>query len=183
MNRTLGYYAGLFREEPALELISTATVSGTATAANIQFTGIPQTYKYLQIRFVARVNNVNPDVNFRFNGITTSSYYTHTITSTPSSIGFSNTTTNTGTQFQLRVGDDEGLGKTVGGGIMTIHNYSVGDRTTTIKHQTGLIDTAESVGVGGAIFNSNDAVTSMLFFPALGSFESETRISLYGVKG
>lgn len=165
----------------AYELISTQILGTTATT--LSFNSIPQTYKHLQIRYVA-VTPANGDIlTMRMNGITTSSYSRHGLEGPGSAFwsGGSNSLTSSyvmGSQIGMVTGEPYS-------GIVDILDYASTVKNKTFKSFNGVASSTNvSVAlVSGALF-STSAVSSITLFTNGGTnLSAGSRFSLYGIKG
>ncbi len=83
-------------------------VAGTGSAGTISFTSIPQTYKHLQIRSIARDtyndgSSILLDLQMQFNGDTGSNYTKHILTGTGSSATASGSASRTSMEVAAMV--------------------------------------------------------------------------------
>lgn len=71
----LGTIASSFRSAPPTSYESIATVTLGTSASSINFTGIPNTYQHLQVRYIARMGGGNDlDIRVQYNDDTSASY-------------------------------------------------------------------------------------------------------------
>jgi hypothetical protein len=179
----LGNRRGAPAAAGAYELISTTTLSSTATS--ITLSSIPSTYKHLQIRMVAQSTrpSVQDDNYMEFNGNTTSTnYYSHRLAADGSSV-YSATNANL-----LNLGPIAGNSNAniFGVKIIDILDYANTSKNTTVRAVSGNPNTtggAERIGLYSGVFNNTAAITSILFYNSNNPFASKTRVSLYGIKG
>ncbi len=172
----------------AYELISTAY--GTGSSGTITFSSIPQTYKHLQIRAVARTTSTSVQRFYTsLNGdAINANYAVHGLRATQtansvSSYSFANTLTG------FYAGDS---GSSTGGyttdlsaHIIDVLDYAA-SKNKTIRHLSGLIDNPSSgehrIGLHSQLWINTSAVSSLSFVMSSGSFSNNTRFSLYGIK-
>jgi hypothetical protein len=175
----------------AFQSIATLDASGTSS---VTFSSIPQGYKHLQIRYIARSTLGTADTYYsqlRFNGAT--SGYTHAMMSgngqTPSG-GF-NSQTSAGSIVVGYTIPTAGDGGTYGTGIIDIYNYSNGAMFTTTKATSGYntngvqSDTYVKGGMvmfSGSAWQSTSAVTSIQCY-GVDTYSSGSTFALYGIKG
>lgn len=165
------------------ELISTQVLSSTG---NVTFSSIPQGYKHLQLRVVARdatASSGNTSLFMRFNGATGSSYTQHSVYgagSTPSSSGSSSAQTalyvgpvptNTGNagQFIALVADILDYTNTNKNAVLRVFSGTTGGAST-------------QVGLYSGAYLSASAVSQIDIYTSSG-LVSGSRFSLYGVRG
>jgi hypothetical protein len=173
---------------PAYDLIQ--TVSGTGTSGTITFTDIPQTYKHLQIRYVARDNGnttVAQPVTMRYNG-QTSTYRSHSLSSYGSSV-ISETST---TMVIGWIPASFGASGSYGAGVIDILDYTNANKTASFRSLNGYTSGGSGdgypngtamVALTSGMRTATTAITSLTFIAGWQWFESASRFSLYGIKG
>jgi len=182
----------------SFESIATTTLS-TATST-ITFSSIPQTYKHLQLRHIARTTNASTNGNMyvRLNGDTGNNYSWHRFEA------YGNGISSTGQSSQpafavggLMTGANS-ITNAFGAGILDILDYTDTNKMKTIKTLTGY----ENNGTGSAgndqgYLNLNsalwfkagsgvtsDAVNSItITINGGGNFAANSQFALYGIKG
>jgi hypothetical protein len=170
----------------AFDALATFTV-GATSVASISFTGIPTTYKHLQLRLTAKSDrSTSPlsSIGLQFNGDTSSNYRTHNIYGTGSAAGAS-TSANTIT-FD-RISGNTGATNIFGSMIIDFLDYQNSSTNKTVRC------------LGGVDFNGSGEIDfqSGLWFPTttaginridiLPSYQSTvflqySTFSLYGIK-
>jgi hypothetical protein len=163
------------------ESIATATPSGS----DVTFSSIPQEYKHLQIRAIAKTTRNDAAVDtmyFRFNGDTGSNYNVHTFSSNGSSVESSSYpgTTIWGT---WSLTDAQSQANTFAPVVFDIIDYSDTNKFKTTKSLGG----SDRNGAGGTgqfsgLWRNTAAITSIRIF-AEGNFVSGSHFALYGIKG
>jgi hypothetical protein len=170
------------------ELIATA--NGTGSSNTITFSSIPQTYKHLQFRAVARTAY----------GASIDTFYAY---------NFNNNTNSTGASYHLLYGTGSGVAQSAGstGNFSAILGYVSGNNAVANSHGVLITDIADytsitknktlrtfwgfthsgeqQVGLTSAVPFSTlgtNAITSVSFV-ANGNFTTSTRISIYGIRG
>jgi hypothetical protein len=164
--------------------IATVTV-GAGGASSITFSDIPQGYKHLQIRWIARENTPGQgDAEFqgRFNGDTGTNYKYHALFgdgSTPYSAHGGNTFFAAG----------RGVAASIGANIFGVSVMDILDYTNTNKNKVLRILSGWDANGSGYIFlysglwmNTN-AVTSITLFGDTGNFIQNSQFALYGIEG
>jgi hypothetical protein len=168
---------------PAYELIQTQLI--TTNTASVTFSSIPQTYKHLQIRMIARTSSAgNRDENcfMQLNGDTTSSNYRyHSLLGDGSSvISFSGTS-----MFLNSINGNADTTGSFAPKVIDILDYAVTAKNTTTRTLNGK-DSAgpeKRIILTSGLWVNTAAVTSVRIFPADTSFIDGSRFSLYGIKG
>jgi hypothetical protein len=183
----LGFFAttGAGAAAGAYELIATQLI--TANTADLTFTSIPQTYKHLQLRFVARGNNNVTNLRFRLNSDTGSNYANHSLFGNGSGVFSDNSTSSTRmftSEFSYDSASPTGAFTP---GIVDFLDYSSSSKNTTIRCLMGFNDSGVTPNIrlrSSAWFNTA-AVTSLLVYTdsGTGRFVAGSRFSLYGIKG
>lgn len=162
----------------AYESIQTVTV-GSGGSASINFTSIPSTYKHLQIRMRTKTTNTL-DINFRFNGDSGNNYSSHGFYGDGGGGSLSAITAYIGTSSGY-IGYSP---STQGASILDVFDYSNTNKNKLVRTQHG----NDNNGSGYIMINSSEwmssaAITSMEILVASGTFEQNSKFSLYGVKG
>jgi hypothetical protein len=176
----------------AYELI--ATSFGNGSSANITFSSVPQTYKHLQLRISSRNTYAASGdwLRMRFNAVSTSSYYGHNLWGTGSGAVSSNGgAARTNMEDIARVAGNSTISGTYAATIIDILDYAVTTKNKTVKVLGGFYDIAPGngyVNLSSAFLISTSAVTQIDLFSlysgsALGYFDTNSRFSLYGIKG
>ena len=159
-----------------MEPIATTLLGSTATT--ITFSNIPQGYKNLQIRAIAKASGTNFNPMMRFNGDASSSYSWHYI------YGDGNTVSAGGgaTQAFIYNSITTTSANIYNGFIIDILDYSNTSKFKTTRELSG-----QDRNGGGEInfFSGNwqntSPITSIVF--SNGTFDTNSRFSLYGIKG
>ena len=156
----------------AFESIASTSVTG---ASFVDFTSIPQTYSYLQLRFygLSGVSNASTDLFLHFNGNQSNYAYNYVRTTTAPSFSASSQI-NQGNIFIGRL--QQGNSTNYTSIIADIYGYSNTGMGTTVKYIGG---SNGQLDAGGGFWSTTSAVTSM----RLSMFQTITGVvSLYGIK-
>lgn len=182
----LGIYASSQFVSPptSYESIATTTV-GAGGAGTVTFSSIPQTYKHLQIRFIARRTATGLDATkMNFNSDTGPNYKpTHYIIGDGSTAVAGTSASNTFTLSFYTPGSD------ATSGIFGVEITDILDYTNTNKYTTGrILSGVDLNGSGNAVFSSFlwmslNAVTNIVLTPNSGNFAQYSSFALYGIKG
>ena len=180
--------------DPAM-FFSIATLQGNNSANSITFSDIPQTYKHLQIRYIARITSGGTggsNMQIRLNGSSSNIYAFHSIAY---SSGGSLTARSAASQTQGELigsnannypsGSDNS--HYMGIGIVDILDYSSTTKTKVVRG-TGGYDTnsgtSQGISIGSTLFNSTNAITSLTLLDANGfAYTALSSFALYGIKG
>jgi hypothetical protein len=171
----------------AYELIETSLIS--STTASVTFSTLPTSYTHLQIRLTGRSNRADfqDQTAIRFNGVTTTTYASHTLRATGAVVQSSNQT-SFGFMFAPQAFDLFAASESAsrfGAGIIDILDFKNGNKTKTIRMLSGTAGGTQvrDIALTSGFNTSTDALTSVTIFPRNGSWVSGTRISIYGIKG
>ena len=169
---------------PAFELISSQIL--TSSASSVTFSSIPQDYKHLQIRGLARdtTGNFNGELKMRFNGVSTASYAEHLLNGNGSGVNsFGNTSTTS--ISQLYITGNSSASTQLGPFIIDILDYASTSKNSTTRAFLGWPGSNQEVRLTSGLFNNTAAISSITINPkndAL-SIQSGSRFSLYGIRG
>jgi hypothetical protein len=153
--------------------------------ATITFSNIPQGYKHLQIRYIARSSHTGQDgFKIQLNGVTTSLYSYHYLGGNGSAVysgASANATFMQGTSF---AGSDAAT-NVFGSGILDVLDYASSIKNKTLRSLGGF----DSNGAGvSEMWSGSSYITSPITSITLFSFNAKnittnSRFSLYGIKG
>jgi hypothetical protein len=173
------------------ESIATVTV-GSGGAADVTFSSIPNTYKHLQIRGIARGSRTtygNDNMSLQVNGDTGSNYTWHRLNGTGSaatSTGSSSATTQVTFNALAALGAPT---NTFSAHIIDILDYSSANKNKTIRNLDGVDINGTVAGEGGVIefssgswMNSSTAISSIKLYAGSPNFVQYTTFALYGIK-
>ena len=185
--------AGLFStpsspETNSFESIATSTGAGST----INFTSIPQTYKHLQIRFMALTNRGTYGIDglyMTFKSDTGMNYAQHTLNGN----GATAAASGQGTGSIAACYMDFVLGTTVssypGVGVIDILDYANTSKYKTMRALGGTDLNGTIGGVPGrvnfasSVWLDTRAIDSITLTPVNGTFTAYTSFALYGIKG
>lgn len=160
--------------------ISTVTV-GSGGAANIEFTGIPQTYTDLIISLSTRASAASDSVGLRFNGDSSSNYaYRYILGNGATVSAGTGTTTYT---LGGRQPESTFTANTFGSASFYIPNY------TSIYYKSVSSDgvsennaTTAMAQLTGSLWNNISPISSILIIPGSGNFVQYSSATLYGIR-
>ncbi len=168
-----------------------ATTLLGSSAASVTFSNIPQTYKHLQLRGIARDSRAtygNSGPSFQFNGDTGANYSWHGMQGD----GGSATARNGTTQNQMYGNAMAGNGapaNTYGAFIIDILDYSNVYKFKTMRMLDGVDLNGTVAGFGGIIelmsglWMNTAGITSITMAPSNPNWLTNSRFSLYGIRG
>jgi hypothetical protein len=176
----------------AYELIQTSF--GNGSSANITFSSVPQTYKHLQLRMTTRNNYTGSAAEWlrmRFNNVSTTTYQVHNLWGTGSTTASNYYNDRAFFEDIARVAVGGAVSGNYSATIIDILDYASTSKNKTIRVLGGFTDPASSnnyLNLSSGFLNSTNAVTQIDLFSlfsaaAIGYFDTNSRFSLYGIKG
>jgi len=169
---------------PSFDSIASAT--GTGSSGTITFSSIPQTYKSLQIRAMAR-STIGTVINvlITFNGDSAANYTRHDLNADGSIVASGGVTSGTSI-FAYEAGRGASTAANiVGVSITDIHDYASTTKNKTVRIIGGsdANNTTGDVALSSGLWLSTAAIDSISFSPTSGNWTTETQFALYGIKG
>lgn len=165
----------------AFEHIETQTV-GAGGAASITFSNIPQTYKHLQVRGIARIDGGQNRGDLLINGDTTlSNYRFHALYGSGTSAA--SESYSPAADF-IYTADSTRTANCFGATITDILDYTSTTKRKTVRSLTG-VDTNGFGYIGlesSANYNTTAAVTSITLQTRSNNWVQYSTFSLYGCK-
>ena len=158
------------------------TVELTSAQSEIEFTGLDSLseFKHLHLRYSCKVNGSSSGINWRFNNWSGANYSRHFIRINPSG-GATGSSTNLIQAPFGKAGDTTANKWAVG--VTEITNFNKGNRTT-VRNFTGVnADSSAELWFASNGWGVTDPFSSIQFRPASFSWDTGTRISLYGIRG
>jgi len=162
-------------------MIPIATTTLSTTTATITFSNIPQDYEHLQIRLLGRTNSGNGSdyIGMTVNGAS-STYTQHQLVGNGSTVSAG---ANNGLS-SIPLQRFNGVGTSIMGVmIIDILDYANTNKNKTVRELGGFETNSDGyLGLVSGMLVSTNAVTSLAFTPASGSFVQYTHAALYGIK-
>ena len=166
----------------SFESIATLSLSGLSTAT---FSSIPGTYKHLQLRGVTRGTSTG-GITFRYNGDTASNYRSGYITA--AGTGTTVTTATSAAATALTIASNATSSSpalSYSPFYANIYNYA---STSQFKHSisSSFLNYNSSTIYSSAYdsyWSSTSAITSITILISTGTFDANSTIALYGIKG
>jgi hypothetical protein len=162
------------------ELIST-TILG-ASASTVEFTSIPSDYKHLQVRWVAKTTTSANNIQVQFNGITAASYARHHLVGTVTTVAASNASGQTFTTL-VQAASRSTTANAFTAGIMDVLDYASSSKNTTLRSLHGGQDALSGIFLASGLLNNTASISSIRFFLASSDLATNTRFSIYGIRG
>lgn len=170
-----------FINATSYESIATVTV-GSGGGSSISFTGIPSTYKHLQIRASVRTTSSGYGLAYRLNSDTASNYSMHYLIGDGASVLAGNATSASLVNF---FGIVRGTNDTYPTNfVMDILDYSDTNKYKTTKTITGLDVNGINgeIGLWSGSWRSTAAISTVQILSGI-SFAQYSSFALYGIKG
>ena len=166
----------------AYDALSTVTVP-TGGVASITFAGIPQSYKNLQIRILARGTNASNEIAIvpQINGVTGSNYTQHGIFADGSSaVAVGSINDNAVIQ---RFPGASATASIFGAAIVDFVDYANTNKKPVMRALGGVDrNGGGAVGFYSTMIQTNGAITQLVFTPNLGNFAEYSQFTLYGIR-
>ena len=171
-----------------MEPIAT-TLVGSGGTSIITFSDIPQTYKHLQLRCLAKATttvNATSNAFVRFNGDNGSNYTYHYLRGDGSSVSSIAGTSQTSNLINdATVGSNASFANMFGVYIIDVLDYANTSKNKTIRILSGAdLNNLGSVqmGLGSGLWIDTTAISSIQL-TCSSNFAQYSRFSLYGIKG
>lgn len=162
----------------AYDSLAVATVP-SGGAASVTFTGVPQNYKHLQVRFIANSSS-SDNANFTFNNDTSANYTRHRLSGNGSAAAAS---AGTGLPGWYVFSSTGFLSGNFGPSIVDILDYS-----SSVKYKTGRAlsgsDTNSSGGIEmtSGLWLNTAPITRLDITCYAGTWAQYSSFALYGIK-
>ena len=185
-----GVIASSRSQVPVGDYESIATYLVSSPTSSITFSSIPSTFKHLQIRGIVRTTRAtNEDyIIYNFNGDSTNGNYVygHQLYATSAS-GPTSGYNGVGTCCIVeRVPGADQTSNTFAPMLIDIIDYSNTNKYKISRAHTGfsLSSGTPRVDMASNLWKATSAISSIVFAPGIGAnFATNTRLSLYGIKG
>lgn len=171
-----------------MEPIATTLLTSSQTV--ISFTNIPQGYKHLQIKGFARDTEAaagTDDMWMTFNGDGSASYSRHVLSGDGTSVTSGANLSTTRIPFGNSIPRTGSLASVFGVLLIDILDYANGNKYKTVRGLYGANENSTNTGfricVNSGLWMNTAPITSISMQPEAGSFATNTRFSLYGIRG
>ena len=163
------------------ESIATVLV-GSGGASTLTFSNIPQTYKHLQLRTLARNSGDFISIRATFNSDSSSVYTLHELYGSGTAAA-SAAQTNIAYYPCSLVGPNAATG-VFGSGITDILDYQSTDKFKTMRTLTGYDGNGSGyVELTSGVWRNTSAITSITIVPNNGTLVQHSHFALYGIRG
>ena len=163
-----------------------ATQLLASAASSITFSNIPNTYKHLQVRFIARSTRsaASSNIYLGFNtDTTTGNYYGHMLEGNGSAASAA-AKIGTSTSFMSAISAASNTSGMFSGGVIDILDYANTSKYKTSRGSSGYDANGSGlVYLASGLWMNTAAITSIQITDALGNIDTNSRFSLYGIKG
>ena len=177
--------ANLWQPQGAYDALSTVTVP-SGGVASIQFAGIPNTYKHLQIRAISRsatAGTGNQELLMRYNGSSSNYYRMHQVYGDGASAAASvNASTAENTPFYVPTAGQ--TANVFGAAVIDILDYANTNKNKTVRSLTGFdLNGSGVIILRSGLWMDTSAVTSIsLTADASGTIAEHSQFTLYGIR-
>ena len=187
---TIGIFASqisgrLWEPQGAYDALSTVTVP-SGGLASVTFAAIPNTYKHLQLRVMARstVGGSEDSSLLRLNGDSGSNYFWHFLFGNGASANASNPGASSTFIYPYAIPASGFLANSFGVQVIDILDYSSSSKNTTVRTLAGYENNSTGGRIAltsGAWFNTS-AVNSLTFTAGSANLAEYSQLTLFGVK-
>ena len=161
-----------------------STLVGAGGVNTVIFNDIPQTYKHLQIRYIAQSTSAGYG-KVTFNSDTSTNYYSHSLEGKGASVASSAFSGSSYNSMLIGVNGFTSTANIFNGGIIDILDYTSINKNKTIRTLQGY--DANGSGfielLSGSWSATPVGVTSITINLSSGNFTQYSRFSLYGIRG
>jgi hypothetical protein len=174
----------LWQPDGAYDSLATVTV-GSGGAASVEFAGIPNTYKHLQIRGIGRDTQASGahSLRLQLNSDTGSNYTYHAVIGDGSTASAGALTAQP-TQYPGFLIGTSGATGVFSASIIDILDYANTSKNKVTRTLSGVDNNGSgNIGLFSGMWLNVAAITSITLLPAASTnFAQHSQFSLYGVK-
>jgi hypothetical protein len=166
----------------AFESIAGTVVVGAGGASTLTFSSIPQTYKHLQLRLIARNSADNISLRMTFNGDSSSIYTLHELYGDgASALGAAQTSI---AFYPCSLAGPASATGVFAASITDILDYTNTNKYKTMRTLTGYDGNGSGyVELTSGVWRSSSAISSLTIVPNAGTIAQYSHFALYGIKG
>lgn len=178
-----GHLTPPWSPEGAYDALATVSV-GSGGVATVEFIGIPNNYKHLEIRSISR-GATSDDSTMRLNGDTNTSYRWHSLEGNGSIVyGTNNGASAANTFYFARTPNGSTAGANIfNASIVTILDYASTTKNKTIKTLGGTdYNGSGTITLWSALYLNTNPITSISIQVQSGNMAQYSQFALYGVK-
>ena len=164
---------------------SIATATGTGSSGVITFSGIPSTFKHLQIRGLMRTDEAGAtetNCYIQVNGATGSSYAYHWLRGNGTTAAAAGAASQTFT-FPGNATGAAATASVMGVFVADILDYGSTTKNKTLRYFAGYdLNGSGEVRVSSGLYNATTAISSIEIKTSSGNWTTATTFALYGIK-
>ena len=163
---------------------SISTITTSTSPSSVTFSGIPQTYQHLQLRYYARRSDAAglSSFSFQFNGDTGTNYVRNEIYQGNTSVSYSSATAQTILNINETTADTANSGS-FGVGVVDFIDYTNTNKLKVVRTLSGANNNGAGVSnLATGLWLSTAALTSITCFVGT-TFMNNSTFALYGIKG
>jgi hypothetical protein len=176
----LGFLAASGVSAGSFDLLETQTLTGSQSSVTFSsLSTYASTYQHLQLRIVTRMGGTGGAKSnlLRFNGVSTSSYYSHFLLGNGSSVS---SFSGSGTNIFLGIGGNLATTNRFGAAVVDILDPFETTKNKVTRSLGG--EAASELTLISGLWNSTAAVSSITLLPETADYQIGSRFSLYGIK-
>lgn len=166
---------------------SIATVTATGSETSLTFSGIPSTYKALQIRGITRqTTNSGGSILYMQANSSSSNYARHMLYGTGSAAGASGAASQSSIHIASQTADGAINSSIFTGVIIDVQDYASSTKNKTVRSFFGTDSNgafSNWVGLSSGLWADTTAISSLTFTQYSGAFSAGSKFALYGIKG
>lgn len=165
----------------AFDALATVTVP-SGGVASVTFAGIPNTYKHLQIRTIAKSTSTASQGDLTFNGDTGSNYAWHQLFGNGSSAGADNSTSRANIVGVASLVTSSNA-NVFSASIVDILDYANTTKNKTVRHLVGQEDNSTGViSLNSGLWQNTAAINTITITARSNAIAQFSQFTLYGVK-
>jgi hypothetical protein len=159
----------------------------TSNTATVTFSGIPSTYKHLQIRCLVRSTTAatgQDGLAIRLNSDTGTNYADHLLYGDGAAAGATGSASRSNMRADLTIPRNGNTANIFGTVIVDLHDYASTTKNKTIRNFGGQDrNGAGAISLSSGLWMNTSAVNTILLYPDSNSFLAGSTFALYGMVG
>lgn len=175
-------YPNLMADNTFMEPIAT-TLVGAGGSSSVTFSNIPQIYRHLQIRGIAKSAGSGTNGDMTFNGDTGNNYAWHELGGN-GAVAYTSASTsraNIANVFDLNASTNTNI---FGASVIDILDYANANKFKTVRTIGGTdVNGSGSVAFWSGLWMNTSPIKSITITGRAANIAQNTRISLYGIRG
>jgi hypothetical protein len=181
--RSYGFTNGF--EAPNSYFSIESVLVGSGGVSTVSFSSIPQTYKHLQLRYMARTTDTSQNTVYAvFNSDTTANYSHHLLYGGGVEGVGAEYGNSESKAFVGSISNNNRAANCFSIGVVDFFDYASTSKTKTFRSLTGREDGSAGISIlnSSTLFNGTAALTSLVL-SSTGNLAEFSQFSLYGIKG